>query len=56
MSFLFKAKTKTPVELVKHTKEAISKLENDNKKSNEEISKNLVSMKNILYGDGGMSV
>lgn len=53
MSFLFKTKTKTPQELVKSARDSIIKLESgDKKKANEEISRNLVSMKNILYGDG----
>ncbi|KAI8894927.1 Mo25-like protein [Globomyces pollinis-pini] len=55
MSFLFKPKPKSPAELVKNTKECIAKLESsqgDVRKSNEEISKNVIQMKNILYGDG----
>ncbi|ORX77446.1 Mo25-PA [Anaeromyces robustus] len=51
---IFKPKTKTPQELVRNTRDAILKLESggDKRKVNEEISKNLVYMKNILYGDG----
>lgn len=51
---IFKAKSKTPAELVRSTKDSIQKLDGggDVKKANEEISKCLVSMKNILYGDG----
>jgi len=47
-------KPKTPQELVKSTRDAIIKLETtgDKRKVNEEISRNLVNMKNILYGDG----
>jgi calcium binding protein 39 len=58
MSFLFKSKPKSPNDLVKLTRESIQKLDaqNDGKKNNEEISKNLVAMKNILYGDGGISL
>jgi len=55
MSFLFiKPKPKSPQELVKNTRDAILKLESggDKRKANEEISRNLVAMKNILYGDG----
>eukprot|EP00833_Pecoramyces_ruminatium_P009182 jgi/Orpsp1_1/1183214/evm.model.c7180000084275.1 len=55
MSFLFiKPKIKTPQELVRNTRDAIIKLESggDKRKANEEISRNLVAMKNILYGDG----
>ncbi|KAJ3364448.1 hypothetical protein HDU91_002592 [Kappamyces sp. JEL0680] len=56
MSFLFKPKTKSPAELVRSTKELIIKLRDggsgEAKKANEDISKNLVTMKNALYGDG----
>ncbi|KAK6092039.1 Hym1p [Batrachochytrium dendrobatidis] len=53
MSFLFKQKTKTPAELVRNIKESLGRLDSgDMKKANEEISKGLVAMKNILYGDG----
>ncbi|KAJ3189146.1 Calcium-binding protein 39 [Gaertneriomyces sp. JEL0708] len=53
MSFLFKAKPRTPAELVRGTKDAVFKLDaGDRKKANEEISKNLIAMKSILYGDG----
>ncbi|KAI8820442.1 Mo25-like protein [Fimicolochytrium jonesii] len=53
MSFLFKTRPRTPAELVKGTKDAMSKLDlGDRKKANEEISKNLILMKTILYGDG----
>ncbi|KAH6564176.1 hypothetical protein BASA50_006866 [Batrachochytrium salamandrivorans] len=53
MSFLFKQKAKTPVELVRGIKESLGRLDGgDVKKSNEDISKHLVAMKNILYGDG----
>jgi calcium binding protein 39 len=70
MSFLFKSKQKSPSELVKQTKDLILKLEggggadykkpfpfkrNDNEKQlTEDISKNLLAMKNLLYGDGGI--
>jgi calcium binding protein 39 len=54
MAFLFKPKQKTPAELVRTTQEAIQKLEQgDGRRTNEEISKNLSQIKNILYGDGG---
>ena len=55
MAFLFKAKAKTPGEIVRGLKEFISKLESsgDRKKVGEEISKNLAAMKAILYGEGG---
>ncbi|CAG8504274.1 1432_t:CDS:10 [Funneliformis caledonium] len=53
MSFLFKSKQKTPHELVKILKDAINKLDGlDKKKASEDISKNLTTMKTILYGDG----
>ncbi|KAI9101235.1 Mo25-like protein [Phlyctochytrium arcticum] len=53
MSFLFKARPRTPAELVRGTKESVLKLDTgDRKKANEEISKNLIAMKTILYGDG----
>ncbi|TPX51162.1 hypothetical protein SeLEV6574_g00453 [Synchytrium endobioticum] len=52
MSFLFKSKSKTPQELVKSTRDALTKIDADRKKSNEEISRNLVFIKAILYGDG----
>ncbi|KAF0483924.1 Mo25-like protein [Gigaspora margarita] len=55
MSFLplFKPKSKTPHELVKSVKDAINKLDGvDKKKASEDISKNLIAMKNILYGEG----
>jgi calcium binding protein 39 len=52
MSF-WKTKAKTPAELVKSLKETIPKLEHqgDKKKINEEISKTLVLIKGILYGE-----
>ncbi|KAJ3056826.1 mo25 protein [Rhizophlyctis rosea] len=53
MSFLFKARTRTPGELVRGTKDAVLRLDSgDRKRANEEISKNLIAMKTILYGDG----
>lgn len=52
MAFLFKAKQKTPAELVKSLKESIPKLDlGDRKKANEEVSKTFVLMKTILYGE-----
>ncbi|KAG2203356.1 calcium-binding protein 39 [Mucor mucedo] len=49
---IFKTKQKTPHDLVKHVKDAIQKLEGpDKRKATEEISKYLVLMKNILYGE-----
>lgn len=53
MAFLFKNKHKSPAELVKSTKENLLKLESpgDQKKYIEEISRNLVAMKQVLYGD-----
>jgi calcium binding protein 39 len=53
----FKPKTKSPSELVKVTREAIVNLEKDpankkqNEKASEDITKNLRTMKFILYGD-----
>ncbi|CAG8478407.1 22011_t:CDS:10 [Cetraspora pellucida] len=47
------SKSKTPHELVKSVKDAVNKLDSmDKKKASEDISKNLLSMKNILYGEG----
>ncbi|KAJ3026381.1 UNVERIFIED_CONTAM: hypothetical protein HDU68_005749 [Siphonaria sp. JEL0065] len=52
------SKKKTPLDLVKGTKDWIAKLAQGDKrkscnyKANEETSKNLISMKAILYGDG----
>ncbi|KAI8884681.1 Mo25-like protein [Backusella circina FSU 941] len=49
---IFKTKQKTPHELVKHVKESIHKLDGpDRRKATEDISKYLVLMKNILYGE-----
>ncbi|KAI8843258.1 Mo25-like protein [Chytriomyces cf. hyalinus JEL632] len=47
-------KKKTPLDLVKSIKEALGKLgsADSRRKANEDISKNLVSVKGILYGDG----
>lgn len=54
MSFLFKTKSKSPAELVKSVKEALERPEGERKeKFNEELSKNILGMKNILYGEGG---
>ncbi|KAJ3282926.1 hypothetical protein HDU79_009549 [Rhizoclosmatium sp. JEL0117] len=51
--FGFNRAKRTPLDLVKGTKEYIAKLsQGDKRKANEEISKNLVAMKGILYGDG----
>ncbi|KAI9355111.1 Mo25-like protein [Zopfochytrium polystomum] len=51
-----KPKQKSPADLVRATRDLVSKLEAsgpiDRKKANDEISKNLASMKVILYGDG----
>jgi len=56
MNILFpNRRTRTPQELVRNTREAILRLDSgsgDKRRINEEISRNLVSMKNILYGDG----
>jgi len=50
---LFGKSQKTPVELVKSLKEAINALEAGDRKvekAQEDVSKNLVSIKNMLYG------
>ncbi|KAI8807194.1 Mo25-like protein [Cladochytrium replicatum] len=53
MAFLFKQRPRSPQELVRGVRDAIYKLDtNDRRKANEEISKNLIAMKTILYGDG----
>jgi calcium binding protein 39 len=55
MSFLFKKKALAPADLIKNTKDAILKLQEKNQEStNVEISKYLVNIKNILYGDNGL--
>jgi len=51
VSFLFKAKHKSPQELVRNTKECLTKLDSDQKKNLETVSSNLVAMKQVLYGD-----
>ncbi|KAF7729265.1 mo25 protein [Apophysomyces ossiformis] len=51
---IFKPKQKTPHDLVRHVKEAIHRLDgSDRRKATEDISKYLLSMKNILYGEDG---
>eukprot|EP01137_Pigoraptor_chileana_P029839 Opistho-2@15584 len=53
MSFLFKKQAKSPQDLVKLTKEAIASIDGSNKKKGaEEVSKHLLAMKAILYGEG----
>ncbi|KAI9142417.1 calcium binding protein 39-like protein [Paraphysoderma sedebokerense] len=60
MSFLFKTRPKTPQEVVKTVKDAVTKLDTTGStaadkrgdKVGEEISKNLLAMKQMLYGDG----
>ncbi|UZJ52661.1 hypothetical protein CBS101457_001981 [Exobasidium rhododendri] len=58
MNFIFKSKQRTPSELVRNLKDAITRLEGagvsseGKRKAGEEVSKNLVQMKLILYGDG----
>ncbi|CAO3690781.1 unnamed protein product [Umbelopsis ramanniana] len=50
---LFKPKQKTPPELVRNLKDAVHRLDtSDKRKANEDISKTLLAMKTILYGDG----
>ncbi|KAI8641531.1 Mo25-like protein [Parasitella parasitica] len=49
---IFKPKQKTPKDLVKLVNDSILKLDGpDKRKSTEEISKNLILIKNILYGE-----
>ncbi|KAL0078258.1 calcium-binding protein 39 [Phycomyces blakesleeanus] len=49
---IFKTKQKTPHDLVRYVKDAIHRLDgSDRRKATEDISKYLVSMKNILYGE-----
>ncbi|KAG0172904.1 mo25 protein [Apophysomyces sp. BC1034] len=51
---IFKPKQKTPHDLVRHVKDAILRLDgSDKRKATEDISKYLLSMKNILYGEDG---
>eukprot|EP01086_Lenisia_limosa_P001340 TRINITY_DN124_c0_g1_i1.p2 TRINITY_DN124_c0_g1~~TRINITY_DN124_c0_g1_i1.p2 ORF type:complete len:336 (-),score=85.48 TRINITY_DN124_c0_g1_i1:42-1049(-) len=60
MSFLFGKKAKSPPDLVRLTKEALlvvssgegTKKKKDYEKAVEEISKYIIAMKNILYGEG----
>jgi len=53
MHIFSRSKQKTPHELVKNVKDAIHKLDGvDRRKASEEISRNLLAMKTILYGDG----
>ncbi|KAL7750426.1 Hym1p [Sorochytrium milnesiophthora] len=55
MSFLFKAKAKTPQDLVRSVRDGIVKLDTSDRKSDkagEELSKNLNAMKHMLIGDG----
>ncbi|KAF9308134.1 hypothetical protein BGZ91_007944, partial [Linnemannia elongata] len=48
----FKSKPKTPYELARNLKESIQKLDGpDRKKATEDISKILVAIKTMLYGD-----
>lgn len=52
---LFGKSTKSPYELIKSVQEALNTLEKNDKKvdkAQEDISKNLVLMKNMLYGTG----
>jgi len=51
--FAYSKRLKAPQELVKNTRDAIKKLKTSDYKVNKEISRNLVAMKNIIYGDGG---
>ncbi|CEP14540.1 hypothetical protein [Parasitella parasitica] len=54
---IFKSKQKTPHELVKLVKDSIQKLDGpDKRKSTEEISKNLILIKNILYGEDATEI
>lgn len=61
MSFLFKPKVKSPLELVKAVSDTLQRtaaeesLPKEKEKANEDISKNLVAMKAILYGGDGNS-
>eukprot|EP00127_Corallochytrium_limacisporum_P004736 Clim_evm90s172 gene=Clim_evmTU90s172 len=60
MSFLFKSKNKSPQDIAKTTREALAILEKKEKgsndkaveKANEDITKSLFAIKQILYGDG----
>ncbi|KAG1439093.1 hypothetical protein G6F56_012406 [Rhizopus delemar] len=49
---LFKQKPKTPQDLVKHLKDAIQRIDgSDKRKAAEDVSRYLVMIKNILYGE-----
>ncbi|KAF7731203.1 Calcium-binding protein 39 [Apophysomyces ossiformis] len=49
---IFKPKHKTPHDIVKHVKESVQRLDgSDKRKATEDVSKYLVYMKNILYGE-----
>lgn len=47
---LFGKSQKSPAEVVKALKEAVNALERGDKKAQEDVSKNLVHIKNMLYG------
>lgn len=54
----FKAKSRSPADLVRSTREGLLKLDSGpaeaRKRSNEEVSRNLSQMKALLYGDGSI--
>ncbi|KAK9767908.1 Hym1p [Basidiobolus ranarum] len=53
MNIFFKSKTKSPHEIVRTLKDALQRLDTaDWKRATEDVSKNLLAMKNILYGEG----
>lgn len=58
MNFIFKSKQKSPAELVRSLRDAVSRLEGSNvstegrRKAGEEVSKNLFQIKYVLQGDG----
>lgn len=50
MFFPFHPKVKSPADLVKKCKETVEKLEGSNKKAQEELSKALLALKQVLFG------
>ncbi|CAO1612812.1 unnamed protein product [Parajaminaea phylloscopi] len=57
MNFIFKNKQRTPAELVRTIRDAVSRMEGSGssesrRKAGEEVTKSLFQMKVILYGDG----
>ncbi|ORX92100.1 calcium binding protein 39-like protein, partial [Basidiobolus meristosporus CBS 931.73] len=53
MNIFFKSKTKSPQEVVRTLKDAMERLDSAEwRRATEDVSKSLLAMKNILYGEG----